>query len=55
MQDALDIKMCYQTSYWDADILPAAASGGCTGLVFEDLNPGQDYNAVRVIHPSLKG
>ena len=32
MQDALDIKNRYQTSYWDAAILAAAASAGCTEL-----------------------
>jgi len=54
MQDALDIKNRYQTSYWDAAILAAAASAGCGELLSEDLNPGQDYNTVRVINPFLK-
>ena len=53
MQDALDIKKRYQTSYWDAAIL-AAASAGCSDLLSEDLNPGQSYNTVRVINPFLK-
>ena len=51
LQDALDIKDRYQTSYWDAAILAAAASAGCTELFSEDLNPGQDYDSVRVINP----
>ena len=54
MQDALDIKKRYQTSYWDAAILAAAASAGCSDLLSEDLNPGQSYNTVRVINPFLK-
>lgn len=54
MQDALDIKKRYQTSYWDAAILAAAASAGCSDLLSEDLNPGQSYNSVRVINPFLK-
>jgi predicted nucleic acid-binding protein len=54
MQDALDIKKRYQTSYWDAAILSAAASAGCTELLSEDLNPGQNYDSVRVINPFLK-
>ena len=54
MQDALDIKKRYQTSYWDAAILAAAASAVCSDLLSEDLNPGQSYNSVRVINPFLK-
>ena len=49
MQAALRLKDRYQTSYWDAAILAAAA--GCTELLSEDLNPGQSYDAVRVINP----
>ena len=55
MQDALDIKKRYQTSYGDAAILAAAASAGCTELISEDLQPGQDYRTVRVINPILEG
>lgn len=51
MQDALDIKKRYHTSYWDAAILAAAASAGCTELLSKDLNPGQNDNSVRVINP----
>jgi predicted nucleic acid-binding protein len=51
MQDALDIKKRYQTSYWEAAILATAASAGCTELLSEDLNPGQNDNSVRVINP----
>lgn len=54
MQDALDIKKRYQTSYGDAAILEAAASASCTELLSENLNPGQNYNSVRVIHPFSK-
>ena len=54
MQDALDIMKRYQTSYWDAAILAAAASARCSDLLSEDLNPGQSYNSVRVINPFLK-
>jgi predicted nucleic acid-binding protein len=51
MLDALDIKKRYQTSYWDAAILAAAAVAGCTKLLSEDLNPGQNYDSIRVINP----
>jgi predicted nucleic acid-binding protein len=51
MQSALALKRRYQTSYWDAAILAAAASVGCTALLSEDLNPGQNYSSVRVVNP----
>lgn len=54
MQDALDLKKRYQTSYWDAAILAAAVSAGCSELFSEDLNPGQNYKSIRVINPFLK-
>jgi predicted nucleic acid-binding protein len=51
MQDALDIKSRYQTSYLDAAILAAAVSAGCSELLSEDLNPGQNHHTLRVINP----
>jgi predicted nucleic acid-binding protein len=53
MQSALRLKDRYQTSYWDAAILAAADTAGCTELLSEDLNPGQTYEGVRVINPFL--
>ena len=53
MQAALRLKDRYQTSYWDAAILAAADTAGCIELLSEDLNPGQSYNAVRVMNPFL--
>ena len=51
MQLALRFKEHHQTSYWDAAILAAAASAGCTELYSEDFNPGQTYDGVRVVNP----
>ncbi len=53
MQTALHLKDRYQTSYWDAAILAAADTAGCTELLSEDLNPGQSYESVRVNNPFL--
>ena len=53
MQSALSLKERYQISYWDAAILAAAASAGCSELLSEDLNPGQSYDGVRLINPFL--
>lgn len=41
----------YQLSYWDAAIVEAARSSGCTELLSEDFNDGQDFDGVRVINP----
>jgi len=43
----------YQLSHWDSTILAAARELGCHTLYTEDLNPGQDYDGVRVINPFL--
>jgi len=51
MQAALRLKDRYQTSYWDAAIIAAAVSVGCTTLLSEDLNPGQTYEGVRLVNP----
>lgn len=41
----------YKISYWDAAILSAARIMGCNVVYSEDLNPGQDYDGVRVVNP----
>lgn len=51
LQAALRIKERYQTSYWDAAILAAAATAGCNEVLSEDLNPGQSYDPVRILNP----
>ncbi|MGJ3244247.1 MAG: PIN domain-containing protein [Opitutales bacterium] len=41
----------FQISPWDATIVAAALELGCQTLYSEDLNPGQDYDGVRVLNP----
>ena len=41
----------YVISYWDALIVAAAESAGCTRILSEDLNHGQAYNGVVVVNP----
>ena len=41
----------YVISYWDALIVAAAESAGCTRILSEDLNHGQAYNGVLVVNP----
>ena len=47
----VDTKQPFQISYWDAAILTAAKQMGYSTVFSEDLNPGQDYDGVRVVNP----
>ena len=51
LDDALALKSRFQISYWDAAILAAARAAGCTEVLSEDLNDGQDYGGVIVVNP----
>jgi predicted nucleic acid-binding protein len=51
MLAALDAHQRFQLSYWDAAIIEASRALGCTQVLSEDLNDGQDYDGVRVINP----
>ena len=51
MTAALDTRTRFQLSYWDAAIVEAARAMGCTQVLSEDLNDGQDYAGVQVTNP----
>lgn len=51
LDDALALKSRFQISYWDAAILAAARAAGCTEVLSEDLNEGQDYGGVIIVNP----
>lgn len=51
--EALEIKVRYKTSFWDALILHAAESAGATILYSEDLAAGQRYGSVQVVNPFI--
>lgn len=51
LDEALATKARFQISYWDAAIIAAARASGCTEVLSEDLNDGQDYGGVRVVNP----
>lgn len=51
VMEAVELRQRYQISYWDAAIIAAAKQMGCNAIYSEDLNPGQDYQAVIVINP----
>ena len=51
VQRAVSLCQRYQISYWDAQIVAAAAGAGCARIISEDLNPGQSYDGVVVVNP----
>ena len=51
VHDALALRARFGINYWDAAILAAARLAGCTLVYTEDLNPGQDYDGIRVVNP----
>jgi predicted nucleic acid-binding protein len=50
---AIDIRMKYQLSFWDAMALHSAAKMGCVQFVSEDLSHGEIYGTVQVINPFI--
>jgi len=48
---AIDLQQRYQTSFWDAMILFSAIKLGAEIVLSEDLNPGQNYDGLRVANP----
>jgi predicted nucleic acid-binding protein len=51
LRQALQVKLRYGVSYWDAAVIAAARRLGARLLVSEDLAHGQDYGGVRVLNP----
>ena len=48
---ATDLHQLQPLSFWDALIIRAAASAGCSTLYSEDLQDGALYDGVRVVNP----
>jgi predicted nucleic acid-binding protein len=53
MDHALHIKQHYRLSYWDSAVVAAASALGCTTLYSEDLQHGQQIDALRICNPFL--
>lgn len=49
----LEIEVKHRISFWDALIVNAAQTAGCTILYSEDMNHGQIFDSVRVVNPFL--
>ena len=51
MLAAIGARRRFGISYWDAAIIEAARSLGCSLVLSEDLSDGEDYDGVRVENP----
>jgi predicted nucleic acid-binding protein len=49
--DAIDAKLRFGISYWDAAIVTVAKQMSCSTVYSEDLNAGQVYDGVTVVNP----
>jgi predicted nucleic acid-binding protein len=51
MGEALEIKAKARLSYWDAAIVSAAQTLGCSELLSEDMQHGREIAGVRIVNP----
>ena len=55
INDAIDVSIQNQLSFWDALILVSAESAKCETLYTEDMNDGQVIRNVRISDPFAQG
>jgi predicted nucleic acid-binding protein len=51
LQEAIEISILAQLSFWDAMIVAAAVRANCSTLYSEDLNSGQSVRGVKIVNP----
>lgn len=51
LRAGLDTCHRHRISYWDAAVIEAARAFGCTEVLSEDMNDGQDFDGVIVRNP----
>lgn len=51
MMGALQIRAMYELSYWDAAIIAAAKSLGCSEVLTEDMSHGREIGGVMITNP----
>jgi predicted nucleic acid-binding protein len=51
IEQAVDISLVSQLSFWDSLIIAAAEKAGCELIFSEDLNAGQIYRGVSLVNP----
>ena len=54
IEQAIDISIISQLSFWDSLIIAAAEKANCEFIFSEDLNNRQTYRGVTVINPFVK-
>lgn len=54
IEEAIDISILSQLSFWDSLIIAAAEKANCEYVFSEDLNSGQSYRGVKVLNPFLQ-
>lgn len=54
IEQAIDISVISQLSFWDSLIIAAAEKANCEFILSEDLNAGQTYRGVMVVDPFVK-
>jgi predicted nucleic acid-binding protein len=51
IQDAIDIHLLHQLSFWDSLIISGARTAHCQVILTEDLNHGAEIAGVRIQNP----
>ena len=51
IEQAVDISILFQLSFWDSLILAAAEQSNCSLVVTEDLNDGQMIRGMKIVNP----
>jgi predicted nucleic acid-binding protein len=54
IEQAIDISVIFQLSFWDSLIIASAEKANCEFVFSEDLNCGQSYRGVIVMNPFKK-
>jgi predicted nucleic acid-binding protein len=54
IEQAIDISVIFQLSFWDSLIIASAEKANCEFVFSEDLNCGQSYRGVIVTNPFKK-
>lgn len=51
IEQAIDISILFQLSFWDSLIVAAAERANCSYLISEDLHDGQKIRGIRLVDP----
>ena len=54
IEQAIDISVLSQLSFWDSLIIAAAEKANCEYVFSEDLNSGQNYRGIKLLNPFLQ-